>query len=47
MNPRDVALAFAVTASWGAGLTFAKSSMQQFPPVFLMAVSLWVTALVM
>jgi O-acetylserine/cysteine efflux transporter len=47
MSPRDIALAFGVTAVWGAGLTFAKASMVQFPPVFLMAVSLWVTAIVM
>jgi O-acetylserine/cysteine efflux transporter len=47
MSPRDIALAFAVTACWGAGLTFAKATMEQFPPVFLMAICLWVTALVM
>jgi O-acetylserine/cysteine efflux transporter len=47
MSPKDVALAFAVTASWGAGLTIAKSTMEQFPPIFLMAVALWTTALVM
>ncbi len=47
MSPRDIGLAFGVTAVWGAGLTFAKASMVQFPPVFLMAVSLWVTAIVM
>ena len=47
MSPRDIALAFGVTAVWGAGLTFAKATMLQFPPVFLMAVSLWVTAIVM
>lgn len=47
LSPRDIALAFGVTASWGAGLTLAKTTMEQFPPVFLMAVSLWVTAIVM
>jgi O-acetylserine/cysteine efflux transporter len=47
LSPRDIALAFGVTTVWGAGLTFAKASMVQFPPVFLMAVSLWVTAIVM
>lgn len=44
MTPRDAALAFAVTATWGGGLTLAKSTMERFPPVFLMAVSLAVTA---
>ncbi|MCU0831367.1 MAG: DMT family transporter [Rhizobiaceae bacterium] len=47
MSPKDVGLAFGVTAAWGAGLTFAKATMVQFPPVFLMAVALWATALVM
>jgi O-acetylserine/cysteine efflux transporter len=47
VSPRDVALAFGVTAAWGAGLTIAKGTMVQFPPIFLMAVALWVTALVM
>ena len=47
MSPRDIGLAFGVTTVWGAGLTFAKASMVQFPPVFLMAVSLWVTAIVL
>jgi O-acetylserine/cysteine efflux transporter len=47
LNNRDIGLAFGVTAAWGAGLTFAKETMTQFPPVFLMAVSLWVTAIVM
>ena len=47
MSPRDIALALGFTTVWGAGLTFAKASMLHFPPVFLMAVSLWVTAIVM
>jgi O-acetylserine/cysteine efflux transporter len=47
MTRRDLALAIAVTAAWGAGLTIAKATMEQFPPVFLMAVALWVTAGVM
>jgi O-acetylserine/cysteine efflux transporter len=42
-----VSLAFGVTAAWGAGLTFAKATMVQFPPIFLMAVALWATAIVM
>lgn len=47
MTPRDAALAFAVTASWGAGLTIAKGTMEQFPPIFLMTIALAATALAM
>jgi O-acetylserine/cysteine efflux transporter len=47
MSPKDAALAFAVTAAWGAGLTIAKGTMVQFPPVFLLTFALWATALVM
>jgi O-acetylserine/cysteine efflux transporter len=47
MPPRDVALAFAVTATWGGGLTFSKAAMAQFPPFFMLVVALWLTAFVM
>jgi len=45
MGPRDIALAAFVVSMWGLGFTVLKPTMEQFPPILIMAISFAVTAL--
>jgi len=45
MGPRDLALAAFVVSMWGLGFTVLKPTMEQFPPILIMAISFTVTAL--
>ena len=37
MSPRTVLLALVPPVCWGAGFTIAKPAVEQFPPLFMMA----------
>ncbi|WP_306118447.1 MULTISPECIES: DMT family transporter [unclassified Roseitalea] len=47
MNARDIALAVFVVSMWGLGFTVIKPTMEQFPPILIMAISFAATALVL
>ena len=44
LSPIDVAVGLTVALVWGMGFVFAKAALNQFPPVFLMALRFSVTA---
>ncbi len=44
LSPTDVAVGLTVALVWGMGFVFAKAALNQFPPVFLMALRFSVTA---
>ena len=37
MSPKDIAIALVPPLSWGAGFTLAKPAVEQFQPLFMMA----------
>ena len=47
MRPLDVILALSVPVIWGMGFTFAKAAIGEFPPILLMCLRFFLTALVL
>jgi len=44
LSPIDVTIGLLVAMVWGMGFVFAKAALDQFPPIFLMALRFTVTA---
>ena len=47
MRPLDIILALSVPVIWGLGFTFAKAAIGEFPPILLMCLRFFITALVL
>ncbi len=47
MTFRDLLLALVVPLTWGMGFTIAKAGLEEFPPIFLMALRFMLTALIL
>ena len=47
LKPIDFLFGFGVVITWGMGLVFAKAAIGHFPPVFLMSLRFFLTALVL